>query len=113
MNTADAAVDDRFPGLYHAGAEDFGFGIAVNAARAAGGLEHLLRLAAVAGQRFGADLMPAGFREFERDGEVFFIRQGDDVKVDAVAGDGIRKVRCRFRNSPRRGELLARRAERE
>ena len=67
-DTAQAARVDHLASLDHGGREHLGLGVAVERARAAGGVEHGPGFLRVSRERLGADLVAPCLRELQGSG---------------------------------------------
>src|ERR1700690_1855945 len=104
-NLPNPTLCDDLPSFHDARRKDLGFGIAMHSGRTSSSPEHGMRLPRRARQRFRAYLISLGTRKRQRNREMLFVRNGDDVEVDIVSLYKPAELYGWFRNRPFLGEL--------
>jgi hypothetical protein len=83
----NGALFDHLASLYNCRSKNLCLGIAVDGSRAFDRFQHRKRLTCVPRQRLGAHLIPFRFRKSQRNRQVLFVRQRDEVEIDVRSRD--------------------------
>src|SRR5712691_5425877 len=96
---------DDLPSFHDARRKDLCFGIAMQSGGTSRSPEHGMRLPGCARQRFRAYLISLRARKRQRNRQMLFVRNGDDVEIDIVSLYKLVELYRWFWNGPFLGEF--------